>query len=140
FPRFQLTVLIAWFHRMVALLTSVMLFGTVGWMLIHPATRARVGGIAALAVALLFVQVLLGALTVWKLLSPSVVSSHLAVALLLLVTLLTLALRAQSHADEEAAAECVLTPAAAGGGPPVTPGPRAPAARGAAVAAAPAGL
>jgi len=91
-PPFQLNVLIEWFHRLVALLTSVMLFVTVGWMLIHPATRARVGGLAALAVGLLFVQVLLGALTVWKLLSPSVVSSHLAVALLLFVTMLALTL------------------------------------------------
>jgi heme A synthase len=97
-PPFQINVLIEWFHRLVALLTSVMLFVTVGWMLIHPATRTRVGGIAALAVALLFVQVLLGALTVWKLLSPSVVSSHLAVALLLFVAVLSLTLVARGEA------------------------------------------
>ena len=63
-PPFQFNVLIEWFHRLFALLTSVTLFVTVGWTMIHPATRARVGALAALAVALLFVQVLLGALTV----------------------------------------------------------------------------
>src|SRR5262245_55224383 len=93
-PPFQFNVLIEWFHRLAALLVSLLLFATAGWVMIHPATRARLGGLAALAVGLLLVQVLLGALTVWKLLSPSVVSSHLAVALLLFVTMLVLALTA----------------------------------------------
>jgi cytochrome c oxidase assembly protein subunit 15 len=97
-PPFQFNVLIEWFHRLVALLTSVMLFVTVAWVTVHPATRSRVGALAALAVALLCVQVLLGALTVWKLLSPSVVSSHLAVALLLFVTMLALTLVARGEA------------------------------------------
>jgi cytochrome c oxidase assembly protein subunit 15 len=51
-------------------------------------------------VALLIVQVLLGALTVWKLLHPSVVSSHLAVALLLFSTWLTFARVAHDEAAE----------------------------------------
>ena len=41
-----------------------------------------------LALSLLAVQILLGALTVWKLLDPSVVSGHLGVALLIFATLL----------------------------------------------------
>ena len=102
-PPFQLNVLIEWFHRLVALLVSVMLFATVGWVLIHSATRARLGGLAVLAVLLLMVQVVLGALTVWKLLSPSVVSSHLAVALLLFLTTLTLAWVARTEAGPGAA-------------------------------------
>lgn len=97
-PPFQLNVLIEWFHRLVALLTSVMLFVTVAWTLLHPATRARVGALAALALGLLCIQVVLGALTVWKLLSPSVVSSHLAVALLLFVTMLALTLVTRGEA------------------------------------------
>jgi len=97
-PPFQLNVLIEWFHRLVALLTSVMLFVTVAWTLFHPATRTRVGALAALALGLLCVQVLLGALTVWKLLSPAVVSSHLAVALLLFVTMLALTLVTRGEA------------------------------------------
>src|SRR5262249_39967732 len=82
-PPLQFNVLIEWFHRLTALLTSLALFATVAWVLAHSATRARLGALAGLAIALLIVQVLLGALTVWKLLSPSVVSGHLAVALLL---------------------------------------------------------
>jgi cytochrome c oxidase assembly protein subunit 15 len=45
--------------------------------------------------------VLLGALTVWKLLSPSVVSSHLAVALLLFATMLTIALVSRAESEPE---------------------------------------
>ncbi len=101
-PPFQFNVMIEWFHRLAALLASVSLFVTVGWVLIHPAMRARLGAISALAVALLLVQVLLGALTVWKLLSPSVVSSHLAVALLLFVTTLALTLLARAESETEA--------------------------------------
>ncbi len=100
-PPLQANVLIEWFHRLVALLVSVMLFATVGWVAAHRATRARLGGLAILAVGLLAVQVLLGALTVWRLLSPAVVSSHLAAALLLFSTLLTLALVAADAAVEE---------------------------------------
>src|SRR5262245_57976433 len=95
-PRLQFNVLIEWFHRLFALLASVLLFATVAWVLVHADARARLGGLAGLAVLLLFVQVLLGALTVWKLLSPSVVSSHLAVALLLFVTMLMLTLVART--------------------------------------------
>jgi cytochrome c oxidase assembly protein subunit 15 len=104
-PPFQFNVLIEWFHRLFALLTSVSLFVTVGWVMFHPATRSRIGALAALAVALLLVQVLLGALTVWKLLSPSVVSSHLAVALLLFVTMLSLTLVARAEAAPAATGE-----------------------------------
>src|SRR5215831_18488850 len=96
-PPFQLNVLIEWFHRLVALLVSLLLFATCGWALLRSEVRSRLGGLAALAVVLLFAQVVLGALTVWKLLSPLVVSSHLAVALLLFSTLLMLALSAQSR-------------------------------------------
>lgn len=98
-PPFEPHVLIEWFHRLVALLVSVMLIATVAWVAWHGELRARLGGLAALGVALLAAQVLLGALTVWKLLSPAVVSSHLAVGLLLFSTLLTLTLAAQRESD-----------------------------------------
>jgi len=96
-PPLQFNVLIEWFHRLTALLTSLALFATVAWVLAHSATRARLGALAGLAIALLIVPVLLGALTVWKLLSPSVVSGHLAVALLLFVTMLSITLVARSE-------------------------------------------
>lgn len=114
-PRLQFNVLIEWGHRMAALLVSVMLFVTAAWVLARRQLRARLGGLIGLAVVLLFVQILLGALTVWKLLSPAVVSSHLAVAVLLFVSLLVFSLRADTHADlEEAGAASAAPPAAPG--------------------------
>jgi len=104
-PPLQFNVLIEWFHRLAALLTSVALFATVAWVLAHSATRARLGALAGLAVLLLVAQVLLGALTVWKLLSPSVVSGHLAVALLLFVTMLSITLVARFELQPRAARE-----------------------------------
>jgi len=103
-PRFEFHVLIEWFHRLLALLVSVMLFATAGWTFAHRETRARLGALALLALGLLFAQVLLGALTVWKLLHPSIVSGHLAVALLLFSTMLTLTLVARGEAEAGSAA------------------------------------
>jgi heme A synthase len=102
-PPLEPHVLIEWFHRLIALLVSVLVLTTVGWVAWHRELRMRVGGLAGLAVTLLVAQVLLGALTVWKLLSPAVVISHLAVALLLFSTLLTLTLAAQRESDLRAA-------------------------------------
>ena len=98
-PRLEPHVLIEWFHRLFALLVSLMVIATAGWVGLSRERRARLGGLAVLGVGLLFTQVLLGALTVWKLLSPAVVSSHLAVALLLFATQLTLALAARDAAE-----------------------------------------
>jgi len=99
-PPFQFNVLIEWFHRCVALVVSLLLFATVAWIVSHRPVRARLGGLAALAVVLLLVQVLLGALTVWKLLAPQIVSAHLAVALSLFTTMLTTALSARARWEE----------------------------------------
>jgi heme a synthase len=101
-PRFQLNVMLEWSHRTVALVVSLGLFATTAWIVAHRDTRRRLGGLAALAVALLFVQILLGALTVWKLLSPAVVSSHLATALLLFASVVLLGeVAAESARDAE---------------------------------------
>lgn len=101
-PPMQFNIFIEWFHRLIALFVGLLLFGTAGWVLAHRETRSRYGGLAALAVALYFSQALLGALTVWKLLDPSVVAGHLAMALLLFATLLTLAVA--THRDARPAA------------------------------------
>jgi heme A synthase len=100
-PPFEPHVLIEWLHRTVALAASLLLLATAVWTLAHRATRRRLGGLVGLAVGLILVQILLGALTVWKLLHPVVVSSHLAVALLLFSTLLTLTLVAETEAAGE---------------------------------------
>ena len=87
-PPFQLNVMIEWTHRLVALLVSLALVALSALTFARAALRRRLGGLVVLALSLLAMQVLLGALTVWKLLDPSVVSGHLAVALLIFATLL----------------------------------------------------
>lgn len=101
-PPLQFNVLVEWFHRLLALIVSIMLALTVGWVLARGAVRARLGGLALLAVLLLGAQILLGALTVWKLLNPAIVGSHLAVALLLFTTMLLLTLAADGEARRAA--------------------------------------
>ncbi len=90
-PPMQFNIFIEWFHRLIALIVGLLLFATAGWVFAHADVRRRFGGLAALCVALYLSQALLGALTVWKLLDPSVVAGHLAMALLLFCTLITLA-------------------------------------------------
>src|SRR5205814_10308865 len=96
-------VLIEWFHRLLALVLGVALLVTVVFTLARPALRARLGGLAVLALVLYVTQALLGALTVWKLLSPAMVSSHLGVGLLLFGTFLLFTLVAGASADPQPA-------------------------------------
>ena len=98
-PPFQFNVMVEWLHRLLALIVSLLLAATAGWTFAHRATRARLGGLAIVMVMLLAAQVVLGALTVWKLLDPSVVGGHLAVALLLFSSVLAFTL----IADRESA-------------------------------------
>lgn len=104
-PPLQFNILIEWGHRMLALVVSLGLAATVGWVASRAELRERVGGLALLSVALLAVQILLGAMTVWKLLDPSVVSGHLAVALLLFACMVAIAAVAQLGSGERPAAE-----------------------------------
>lgn len=103
-PPFQFNILVEWFHRLIALIVGLGLLATAVLTALRPAPRARLGGLAALAIALYFTQALLGALTVWKLLDPNVVSGHLAVALLLFATLLTLGAIARRESEPAVAA------------------------------------
>ena len=104
-PPMQFNILIEWFHRLLALIVGIGLVVTSLLVVSRPATRLRLGGLAALSIALYLSQALLGALTVWKLLDPNVVSGHLAVALLLFSTLLTLGLVARHESRPAAAAD-----------------------------------
>lgn len=110
-PPMQFNILMEWLHRLIALLVGLLLAGTVVLVARHAETRARYGGLAALSVALYFSQALLGALTVWKLLDPSVVSGHLAVGLLLFATFVTLATLAHGEAEEGEANSGAVRPA-----------------------------
>ena len=99
-PPMQFNIFMEWFHRLLALLVGLLLAGTTAAIVLGRETRARYGGLAALSVALYFSQALLGALTVWKLLDPSVVSGHLAVGLILFGVLVTIGTLA--HGEGEA--------------------------------------
>lgn len=98
-PAFESHVLIEWSHRLVALLVSLSIVSLSALTLASAPLRARLGGLVGLLLSLLAAQVLLGALTVWKLLEPSVVSGHLGVALLIFSTLVTYARRARAEAE-----------------------------------------
>lgn len=103
-PPFDFNIWMEWFHRLLALLVGLLLLATTVVVLARRETRGKLGGLAALSVALYFSQALLGALTVWKLLDPSVVSGHLAVGLLLFATFVTIAVTAGIEAAPEALA------------------------------------
>ena len=102
-PPFQFNIFMEWLHRLIALCVGLLLFATSGSIAVRPAVRARLGGLALLAVVLYFTQALLGALTVWRLLDPSVVSGHLAVGLLLFATLVATAVLARFESAPPAA-------------------------------------
>jgi cytochrome c oxidase assembly protein subunit 15 len=110
--------MIEWTRRLVALLVSLALVALSVLTFAHSALRKRLGGLVILALSLLAIQVLLGALTVWKLLDPSVVSGHLAVALLIFATLLAYARSAGRAAEADVVPPAVrpagLMPAFAG--------------------------
>ncbi len=96
-PLDDLGTLIEWNHRLVAALVSILVAGLAGytWYLrrLPPSSAAlrRPGGAAYVALALLIVQVGLGAVTVKLELPPWTVILHLGTAMLLLATLLVAA-------------------------------------------------
>ena len=105
-PPFQPQVLLEWGHRAVALAVSLLVAALAAWVFAVAPLRRALGGLVALALALLATQIVLGALTVWKLLHFSVVTLHLGNALLFLAALIAIAERAGAGAaaDEGAAA------------------------------------
>ena len=93
-PPLEPHVLVEWLHRTVALIVSLLLVATAGWTLARRELRARMGGLATLAVLLLGVQVTLGALTVWTRKAVLPTTAHVVVGAGLLATTFLLALRA----------------------------------------------
>jgi cytochrome c oxidase assembly protein subunit 15 len=76
-PRINLRVGFEWSHRVVAAGVSLCFLGLGALVLRRPATRDACRGLLAAAAALLALQVLLGALTVWQLLASWTVTAHL---------------------------------------------------------------
>lgn len=74
-------VFLEWFHRLVAATVSTLFLAVTGWVLLVPAFRRRYGALTLTAVLLIVGQIVLGALTVQKLLKPEWVFLHLGTAL-----------------------------------------------------------
>ena len=98
-PPLQTQVLLEWGHRFVALLVSLGTLAIAGFVLVRAPLRRALGGLVAIALVLLAMQIVLGALTVWKLLQFGVVTWHLGNALLFLAALIAIAERAARLAD-----------------------------------------
>jgi len=98
-PPLQTQVLLEWGHRFVALLVSLGTLAVAGFVFARAPLRRALGGLVAIALVLLAMQIVLGALTVWKLLQFGVVTWHLGNALLFLAALIAIAERAARLAD-----------------------------------------
>jgi cytochrome c oxidase assembly protein subunit 15 len=99
-------VFLEWFHRLVAAIVSTLFLAITLWVLAVPAFRRRYGPLSVTAVLLIIVQIILGALTVKKLLAPEWVFLHLGTALALYGCLLVTSLQtARDAAATEAGRE-----------------------------------
>ena len=90
-PEMNLEVAFEWTHRLVAGSVGVCFVALSALALRRPATR-RASPLLAVAALLLAIQILLGALTVWKLLAPWTVTAHLLIGNSFAATLLLAAL------------------------------------------------
>jgi protoheme IX farnesyltransferase len=102
FPPLDLPTMIEIGHRWAAALVSLVVFAMAGVAWIRHRTDQSLRNPATLAVVVLVVQVLLGALTVKLALPPGVVIIHLANAMVLLAVVLVTALRASTPPPERA--------------------------------------
>jgi cytochrome c oxidase assembly protein subunit 15 len=87
-PELDVKVAFEWTHRVVAGAVSL-IFAVLGWRVLRrPGVRRVAAGYLVVGALLLAVQILLGALTVWKLLASWSVTSHLITGNAFAVTLL----------------------------------------------------
>ena len=98
-PALQTQVLLEWSHRFVAFLVSLLTLALAASILASRELRRALLPRLVVAIGLLVMQIVLGALTVWKLLQVGVVTWHLGNALLFLAALLSIAERAQRLAE-----------------------------------------
>jgi len=94
-PPLQTQVLLEWFHRLAAFLVSMLTLVLAVSILARAELRRVLLVRLVLALGLLLMQIVLGAMTVWHLLQFAVVTWHLGNALLFLAALLALAEGAQ---------------------------------------------
>ena len=80
-PPFRYDIMLEYFHRLAAALVSLTLVVVAVFTYINRELRRRFGLIIGVALLLVATQVILGALTVWKLLKGEIVAMHLGVGL-----------------------------------------------------------
>lgn len=88
-PYSSLQIFAEWAHRGLAMTDGLLIAGTAGGAWLFYRTNALIKWSATIALVLLPIQVLLGGLTVTEDLEPVVVTTHLGVATLILLSLLT---------------------------------------------------
>ena len=110
-PRMDLRIGFEWTHRVVAGGVGIAFVLLCGFSLQRSATRAACGALMGIAALLLAAQVVLGALTVWKLLAAWTVTSHLLTGNAFAVSLLWIAL-ALGECARGAAAPAAVGPGA----------------------------
>lgn len=98
-PTFEGGVFFEWLHRLVAGTVSTIFMGMLAWILIDSNLRKRLWKLALLACVMLAVQIVLGALTVWKLLHAHVVTMHLGTGTALFGVFVLIALRSLREAS-----------------------------------------
>ena len=99
-PDREFHVLMEFSHRALAGAVSLLLVVLAGAVLRSSETRSRLGGLLAVSIALIAMQIVLGALTVWKLLAPVVVIGHLATGQLFFVSALLMHLTCLRDREE----------------------------------------
>jgi cytochrome c oxidase assembly protein subunit 15 len=90
-PQFDLRVFAEYFHRLFAALVSLTTLGLSAFIFYKPELRKKLGKPAALALILLLSQVVLGGLTVLKLLQSEIVALHLGTGTLFFATVIFMA-------------------------------------------------
>lgn len=93
-PLFNLQIFLEWFHRVLAGSLSISFICLVYWAVRNESLRKIFGIQVVFAAAVLVVQVVLGGLTVLKLLDPTIVSIHLINAVLFSSVLIWMHLKA----------------------------------------------
>jgi heme a synthase len=99
-PQLDLRVFAEYFHRLFAAGVSIITLAVVGFVFFNKPLRAPLGRPALLAICLLLSQVILGGLTVLKLLQSEIVTLHLATGTLFFATVIYMALKSRSTSEK----------------------------------------
>lgn len=100
--------MLEYFHRLAAAGVSVLLLVAIGLVARKREWRQAVGSWLGISLVLLVVQIVLGMLTVTKLLRWEVVATHLGVAMIFLASLVVMARKAQDLAAQGSASRATV--------------------------------